>query len=300
MKALAIKFALTLLRALGWLPLWLLDALGRALGATMWHLKMRERAVTEINLSLCFPHLSTDERERLARASLRDFGRNAFGMLHAWFASPERVLATIDAVEGLEVLDEALAAGKGVIVLAPHLGNWEALGLWLGRRCHITNMYLPARRNIEFANAVLAARTRDGASIAPADAGGVRAVLKILKGGGVVGILPDQEPKLAGAEPAPFYGRQVMTMTLVSNLLARTGARAVFATALRQPRGHRFKLVFRPAGAALYEADQAQSLAALNRGVEQMIALAPEQYQWEYKRFKARLPGQTDPYRDDR
>ena len=300
MRSLGIRLILALLRLLGRMPLALLDTFGAWVGELMWRLGTRARGVVEVNLELCLPALSPAEREQLAHAAMREFGRNVMAMLHAWFATPERVLTAITAIEGEDVLKQALAEGNGVIVLAPHLGNWEVLGVHLGHHYQCTNMYLPARKNVEFSEAVLRARVRAGGDVAPADAGGVRTVLKTLKAGRVVGILPDQEPKLAGAEFAPFFGQPGLTMTLVSNLLQRTGARAVFAAAIRQPHDHRYRLVFQPADAELYAEDLGVSLTALNRGVERLVALAPAQYQWEYKRFKARLPGRPNPYKGDR
>jgi KDO2-lipid IV(A) lauroyltransferase len=281
---------------LGRLPLPVLNWLGIGIGELMWRLRTRECRVAEINLALCYPSMSPHERRELAHQSVRDFGCNAAEMLHVWFSSPQRALDGIGPVEGEHVMREALAAGRGVIVLGPHFGNWEWLGIYLGRHYRVTNMYLPAKKNLALAEAVLAARSRDGASVAPADASGVRTVLRTLKEGRVVGILPDQEPKHAGAEFAPFFGQPALTMTLVANLLQRTGARAVFAAAIRQRDGHRYRLVFRAPDPALYDPDLATSLAALNRGVENLVAEAPAQYQWVYKRFKSQPDGWPDPY----
>lgn len=290
------KMLLVLMRGIGRLPLPVLDRLGTGLGDVLWRLHTRERGIAEINLALCRPDLSAPEREHMVRATMRDFGRNAMAMLHVWFTPPPRALDGIGSIEGEDIMRDAVAQGRGVILLAPHFGNWELLGIYLGRHYRTTNMYLPAKKNLEFAEAVLKARSRDGASVAPADAGGVRVVLKLLKQGRVIAILPDQEPKQAGAEFAPFLGQQALTMTLVSNLLQRTGARAVFAAAIRQSDGHGYRLVFREAPAELYAEDLQVSLAALNRGVEALIAEAPEQYQWVYKRFKSQPSGQPDPY----
>jgi len=295
-RTVKIKLTVMLLRWIGRLPLAVLDYLGDGVGLALWLLNTRERQVTEINLARCFPALTAAQRAHLARSSLRDFGRNALEMLHVWFSSPQHTLDGTGVVEGEAVMTAALAHGHGVIVLSPHFGNWEWLGIYLGRHYQITNMYLPAKKNQEMAELVIQARSRDGANVVPADAGGVRAVLKILKAGRVVGILPDQEPKQAGAEFAPFFGQPALTMTLVSNLLQRTGARAVFAAAIRQPQEHRFRLVFREPDPAIYDSDLQVSLAALNRGVEQLVAEAPEQYQWVYKRFKRQPAGLTDPY----
>lgn len=296
MRSLASKLLLVLMRWIGRLPLPVLDWLGTGLGDLLWRLRTRERGVAEINLALCRPDLSAAERAQMVRATMRDFGRNALEMLHVWFSSPQHALDGIGPIEGEDIMRDAVAQGRGVILLAPHFGNWEWLGIYLGRHYRATNMYLPAKKNLELAEAVIKARSRDGANAAPADASGVRAVLKLLKQGRVVGILPDQEPKQAGAEFAPFLGQQALTMTLVSNLLQRTGARAVFAAAIRQPDGHRYRLLFREPPAELYSDNLQVSLAALNRGVEELIAEAPVQYQWVYKRFKSQPPGIPDPY----
>src|SRR5690606_9341413 len=124
----------------------------------------------------------------------------------------------------------------------------------------------------------------------PADGSGVRALLKALKAERVVGVLPDQEPKQAGAEFAPFFGTPALTMTLTSNLLARTGARAVMVYALRRPQGG-YRLCFRAPEEEIYSDDLATSLAGLNRSVEQCARDDLAQYQWEYKRFKHQPAG---------
>jgi KDO2-lipid IV(A) lauroyltransferase len=295
-RSFGIKVLLGLLRLLGRLPSSLLDAIGVGVGELLWRCHSRERGVAEINLALCRPDLSDRERSQLAHAALRDFGRNALQMVQVWFALPSSAFDRPATFDGEDVMRDALAAGRGVLVLAPHIGNWEWLGRYLGRNYQATSMYLPPKKSPELGAAVVAARSRDGAVLVPADAGGVRALLKQLKSGGVVAILPDQEPKQAGAEFAPFFGQPALTMTLVSNLLQRTGARAVFAASIRETESDRYRLVFRAPPPALYADDLPTSLAALNRGVEHLIAEAPAQYQWIYKRFKSQPAGAPDPY----
>jgi KDO2-lipid IV(A) lauroyltransferase len=289
------KLLIGAMRRLGRLPLSLLHPLGSAIGTLLWWSRGRTREVTEINLARCLPELDEQARLALARQRLAEFGRNALAMLHVWFAKPERVLATIAEVEGEALLKEALAAGRGALVLAPHHGNWELAGMYLGRRYGITSMYLPNRNNPGLDQLVRDVRSRDGATLVPADGSGVRALLKALKAGRMVGVLPDQEPKQAGAEFAPFFGTPALTMTLAANLLARTGARAVMVYALRLPEGG-YRLVFRAPDQALYSDDLPTALAGLNRSVEQCARDNPAQYQWEYKRFKNQPPGVPEPY----
>jgi KDO2-lipid IV(A) lauroyltransferase len=287
-----------LMRLLGALPWAWLRGLGRGLGYLLWRVDSREKFITATNIALCLPELDAAARARLVRASLLDFGQTALEMPKMWCAPAATVLAAITAIDGLDVLERARAAGRGVLILAPHHGNWEAIGVYLGHHYGVTSMYLPTQ-NAAMTELVRVARSRSGSTLVPADTGGVRALLKALRRGELVGVLPDQVPKQAGAEFAPFFGAPALTMTLASNLLQKTGAIALLSVALRLPDGG-FRLIFREPDAELYHADTARSLAALNRSVEALVREHPAQYQWEYKRFKARVEGAPDIYKRGR
>lgn len=283
----------TLMRGLATLPWSWLHALGRLLGHILWRFDTREKHTTQTNIALCLPELNAGQQAQLVRESLIDFGQTAFEMPRLWLAPPADTLAAIVAIEGETLLQQQLALGRGVLALAPHHGNWEMVGLYLGRHCGVTSMYLPSQEPAVDA-LVRSGRSRSGATLVPADTSGVRAVLKALKRGGVVAILPDQVPKQAGAEFAPFFGQPALTMTLASNLLQKTGARALVVYALRRADGG-FKLIFREPDPAIYAEDLAQSLAGMNRSIEACVRDQPAQYQWEYKRFKgqARSKGRS-------
>jgi KDO2-lipid IV(A) lauroyltransferase len=144
---------------------------------------------------------------------------------------------------------------------------------------------------------VRAARERSGTTLVPTSARGLATLVKTLRRGGVTGILPDQLPDAAEAgENSVFMGIPCFTMSFASKLLQRSGARAFFGFAERVPDG--FRLVFIPAEEDLYSEDLQISLAALNRGVETCLRMCPEQYQWEYKRFRT-LPRDVDYYAPD-
>ncbi|MDX9874024.1 MAG: lysophospholipid acyltransferase family protein [Spongiibacteraceae bacterium] len=287
------KLVIGALQLLAALPLGMLRLLGGTTGLLLWSCRSRARRITEINVARCLPHLSAAERRRLVRASLVDLGKTAAEILKVWFGDPARVLGTIRAIEGEQLLQQKLAAGGGVVLLAPHHGNWELLGMYLGRRYGITSMYLPGK-DPEFDALVHRVRSRDGATLVPADGSGVRSLLKALRQGRLIGVLPDQEPKRTGADFAPFFETPALTMTLISNLLQRTRASAIMAYALRVPGG--FRLVFREPEAELYAESLPVSLAGLNRSVERCALDHPEQYQWEYKRFKKQPPECKEPY----
>jgi KDO2-lipid IV(A) lauroyltransferase len=176
---------------------------------------------------------------------------------------------------------------RGLIVAAPHLGCWELLNYWLCSRTPIAIAYRPPRR-AELEPLLLRARGGLAAEQVRAEgSAGVRKLFKRISSGGVVGILPDQQPKQGEGEFAPFFGTPASTMVLLSRLAERTGATVLFAFAERLPQGAGYALHFLPAPAQIADTDLAVAAAALNRGVEACVRLAPTQYQWHYKRYSA-------------
>jgi KDO2-lipid IV(A) lauroyltransferase len=177
-----------------------------------------------------------------------------------------------------------------VLVLAPHLGNWEVVSIFLAGYAPLTALYqpppLPALDKL-----VLGGRSKSNITMAPTNRRGVMQLFKALQRGELVGILPDQVPDDgSGAEIAPFFGLPALTMTLVHSLVERTGCEVVCIYAERVKDG--FRVVIRAPEPGIGDADLQRSVSALNASVENCARAIPEQYQWEYKRFR-RLP---EPY----
>lgn len=283
---------LALLKLSARLPLSLLRGLGRAIGTLAFVAGGRSRQVTETNLRLCFPERSQAEIRRLARASLQDTVTMALEMGPAWFWPVEKICAHIHRVDGEHLYREALAQGRGLLLLVPHLGNWEVVGMWLGEG--MTALYQPPRQAL-LDPVIRAARQRSGGHLVPTTAGGVRSLLKALREGRTVAILPDQVPETEGGVFAPFMGVPALTMTLANQLLRRRDAPVLLCSAYRNRSGG-FDLAFLPVDAAIYSEDAVQAATALNAGVEALLAPHPEQYQWEYKRFRKQPPGAPKIY----
>ena len=288
------RLVLLFLRLSSWLPLRASRAFGRLLGRLLWLSGASARRVTERNIAIAFPELDTGRRERLARRSLAATGELAAEMGYVWHRPWEEVRATIHEVRGEESVREALARGRGVVMLGPHLGNWEVAGLYIAAWGDALALYEPPHLKA-VDTIVQRARERSGTRLVPTDARGLATLVRTLRRGGVTGILPDQVPPVVEAgRNSRFMGVPAFTMTFASKLLQRSNAAAFFGFAERTTRG--FRMRFLPADEAIYSEDIDESLQALNDGVERCLRLCPEQYQWEYKRFRTRPRGDFDPY----
>ena len=151
-------------------------------------------------------------------------------------------------------------------------------------------------RQVHNEEALLAAESKGKGVILPAGTKGVRRVMKALKRGEMIGILPDQEPDKTGGIHAPFFGIQALTMKLVPQLAAQTGSPVLCAYAERLPDAEGFDLYFAEADPDISSRDLALAAAAMNRSVEDCVSKFPEQYQWEYKRFNTRPEGEPRFY----
>ncbi|MEO6517903.1 MAG: lauroyl acyltransferase [Pseudoxanthomonas sp.] len=270
----------------------------RALADTMawlWRrLDARESQVTRRNLRLAYPELLPSQRAELHRRVLRTTARQALETLRFWTHPHADNLLHLRVRHGEALYDAALAAGKGVIVVAPHFGNWELLNQWLSSRGPIAIVYAPPDSPVGDAFLVRV-RSADNIRQVRAEGPAVRQLWKVLKGGGAVGILPDQQPKLGDGEFAPFFGVQALTMTLVSRLAERTGATVLFAWCERTSAELEFALHVQAAPEGIADADPVLAATALNGMVERIARRDPAQYQWTYKRYGARPPGSGEP-----
>jgi Kdo2-lipid IVA lauroyltransferase/acyltransferase len=288
------KLAVGLLKASAYLPLSVSRAVGLAIGQLAYWTKSKMFLVTDENLGLCFPQMSTSERHALVRKSLIQTSQTMMETGAIWLRDYRWVRSKIRQVHDHSILQDAIDGDRGVILLAPHLGSWEALGLYVAEFVEMTCLYKPqAMTSLE--PIIRNSRERAGAKVVPTNRKGVVALLKVMKNGGFTAILPDQIPDASGGEFAPFYGVPALTMTLVNNLRARSGCAVIAAYAERVPGG--FDIHFKRADEQIDSDDESEALAALNRTVEACVNDIPEQYQWEYKRFRKQPKGFPKRYK---
>jgi KDO2-lipid IV(A) lauroyltransferase len=286
---------------LGRLPLRALHGLGDATAWAARVLEVREARTARRNLEIVYPQLDSVARKHLLGDVLRTTFRGALETLRFWTRSERDNLRLVGDVHGQELFDAALASGNGLIIAAPHYGNWELLNQWLAARTPITVLY---RRPKSEAGEAFLRRVRGRVNVRqlPAEGAAMRQLFKALDTGGVIGILPDQQPKAGDGLFAPFFGKDALSMTLLPRLAQRTGATVLFAIAERRYDAGRthFDVHLFPAPAALGDGDLQIAVAAMNAAVQAIAERDPAQYQWTYKRYGRRPQdsGEVDPYAD--
>ncbi|MGO4304561.1 lysophospholipid acyltransferase family protein [Cupriavidus sp. RAF12] len=275
------------------LPLRVLHAIGGALGLLVARLPGRYgRRLTE-NFRLAYPDATDDMLAEAARST----GRLIMEMPYFW--SRKSLDVPLERFDDYlwPYLNEIRPNGKGVIILTPHLGCFEVLPQSHARHHPVTCLFKPPHQPW-LRDFVERMRTRHNISMAPANPRGVRMLVKALKRGQAVGILPDQVPSAGEGTWAPFFGKPAYSMTLVHRLQQLTQSPVVMVFAERLPRGAGYRGHLRVLcdGGMLPE-DPSASAAVINRTIEELIAINPTQYLWGYNRYKhpagAGLPPDT-------
>jgi Kdo2-lipid IVA lauroyltransferase/acyltransferase len=277
----------------GW-PLGLLHAVGGVLGWLVWLCSPTYRRRLRTNAELA------GVPARARRLSIAETGRMVAETPWLWLHADNDTLARKVTWRNPQALDAAVAARRPLVILTPHMGSFEvAARAYTLRHGHVqplTVLYRPARQRVlrEFQEQ---ARQRPTMPTAPANLAGVRQMLRALKRGESVGLLPDQVPPEAQGVWAPFFGKPAYTMTLATRLAQQTGADCLVLRCERLPRGagyaiHTSQLVRAlPSGtdaAALVEAT-----TIINETMERVILSDPGQYLWGYNRYKAPRAAET-------
>jgi KDO2-lipid IV(A) lauroyltransferase len=266
----------------GW-PLGLLHAVGGMLGWITWLASPTYRRRFAGNSA------RAGYRFDQVRAAIAHAGRMAAETPRLWFGPPVPV-----EWDGTELLEAAYAARRGIVFMTPHLGCFEITAQAVAARYHATHgpltvLYRPARQPA-LAAVIDSARRRDGLETAPTTLAGVRQMIRTLRAGHAVGLLPDQVPPEGMGLWAPFFGQDAYTMTLAARLLLQTGATPLLAWGERLPGGHGFRLHFRALAEPL-AGELAPAVAQINRAMEGLIRECPQQYLWGYGRYKTPRSG---------
>jgi KDO2-lipid IV(A) lauroyltransferase len=268
----------TLFRLFSAWPLWLLHGLGWAVGwlAFLGSPVYRQRFLANA--------AQAGYRPGAVHAAVGQAGMLIAELPRLWMGRAPAVCW-----DGEALIEAAHARGKGILFLTPHLGCFEATAqAYAGRygpsHGPITVLYRPARK-AWLRELVDEARTRPGLATAQTTLSGVRQMLKALRQGEAVGLLPDQVPPAGLGVDAPFFGRNAWTMTLSSRLALQTGATVLLAWGERRSFGRGFVIHLRALQAPLAE-DSVLAATQVNGEMQRLIRECPQQYLWGYARYK--------------
>ncbi len=272
---------LTLLsKALAKLSLPMIHRLGIILG---WLLQWCTPASTQImrdNLRQSGLCTNEAEFERVIKANIAETGKSILETLAIWQWPQAKALQLVKVCHNYHLVDEALARGKGIIFLTPHLGCFEITSIYYAAKNPITVLFRPPKKSW-LAPLIELGRSKGLVKLAPANSQGVRSILQALKRGEAIGILPDQVPNEGEGEWADFFGKPAYTMTLASKLAEKTGATVLMVFGERLANGEGYEIHVTPV----------ESIATpdlLNAAIAKQIAQKPEQYLWRYHRYKVR------------
>jgi KDO2-lipid IV(A) lauroyltransferase len=271
-------------RVFSLLPLGLLHTLGGGFGRLIYWLSPTYRRHLQENLA----QAGIDPALRGQVAA--ETGKQMIELARIWMRPLEEAVPLVAEVVGWEHVEAARQAGKGIVFLTPHLGCFEITAQYLSSFGDITVLYR-APKSASAQELILMGRKREKLHLAPADLSGVRALIKALKKGEMVGMLPDQAPKTGEGVWLKFFGRYAYTMTLAARL-TETGAASLLTWGERLPGGRGYRVHFQPpqtplAGSTIERAQQ------INSEVEALIRQCPTQYLWGYNRYKR--PGGAEP-----
>ncbi|MGB7298489.1 MAG: lysophospholipid acyltransferase family protein [Burkholderiaceae bacterium] len=275
-----------LLALLGKVPLSVARQVGSFIGLVSWLASPAYRKKIKTNLALAGYHSG-----KVPRQAIFEAGRLIAECPYIWSRTPREISRRILMNCSPEHMAEMAAAekrGKGVLILTPHLGSFEVAARYYAAHRPITVLFKPAK--IDFINKwLVAARQVDGINAVPPTVGGLRQMLRTLRQGNIVGLLPDQVPTGGDGEWSRFFGQPAYTMTLPQRLVEMTGCAVVLCVGERLDAGRGWRMHFEPL-------NEVPTPAVVNARFEQLIRRLPEQYLWGYNRYK--VPAGVTPADD--
>ncbi len=269
-----------LFRFLSYLPLAWLHALGALLGWMVWLASPTYRRHMRENMVLA---LGEEEARRVQPSAIAHAGRQSLELPKIWLRPLTEAAARVVKISGWDLVEAATREGKGIVYLTPHLGCFEVTAQYLSTHAPITVLYRPPKQ-AWLQTMIETGRARVQLHIAAADLTGVRALLKALKRGEAVGMLPDQAPRSGEGRWVDFFGKPAYTMTLAARL-TESGAAAIMVWAERLPggAGYHFHL---QAPRQAFSGNTVERAVQISHEIEHLIRQCPAQYLWGYNRYK--------------
>jgi Kdo2-lipid IVA lauroyltransferase/acyltransferase len=266
--------------------------IGKTIGLIVMRFAKRERHIAHINLEKCFPQLSENERATLFRNSFISMGMGVIETAFGWWASNKR-LAKLAHFEGEEHFREALKQNRGILICTPHFSPLYIASRLVNIHHSFSGMFFPPKNPV-FRKITLKSMQRYFQQAIPRD--DARMLIKALKNKAAVLYTPDTDAGLKNSIFAPFFGIQTATVTATARFAQISGCAVMFASYWRREDGKGYGLRYYPALENFPSDCPLKDATRINQLIEQAILEHPEQYLWQYKRFKTRPPGEAKFY----
>ncbi len=264
------------------IPLRLNHLIGSWIGIYLYITNSHSKKVVSKNIKTCFAHLDKSRQQELIKKSLVEMGKGLSESGFIWLRSFKDNAKYIVKTIGIE----HLKSEQPIILLVPHFGCWEITGRVLSIDTPVTFLYKPLRKAEQEAF-LIKNRQKHGLSMATADKKGVIKLQRAIKKQELIGILPDQDPGEEGGVLAPFFGTNARSMTLLAKLARKNQAKVLLTWALRLPKGRGYELYLKPVDILSEQGLIEQDVTLMNKVIEDLVITQPEQYLWNYKRFKS-------------
>ncbi len=280
---------LSLMWSVAHLPFFLQIRIVQLMGMLSYTLARGRRHVCEVNLALCFPELSETERRKLVK---KTFISNSIGFIEvaiAWYRDPEDYRDKVT-FSGTENLDQAIAQGRGVLLLGAHFSTLE-FGAFLFKLRYDMDVTYRSNKNPLFEAAMLNGRTRHYSGVF--ERGDVRGAMKSLKAGRILWYAPDQDYGAKHSVFVPFFGNPAATITATSRFARINNSAVVPFSHYRNEDNSGYHLHFGPMLQNYPTGDDEEDARTINKIVEEAIRKQPDQYLWLHKRFKTQAAGKS-------
>ncbi len=258
------------------------------------YLPNQTRDIAQKNIALAFPELSDDEQKKLLHETLKHNSATMFELSFMWLNSYEKILQSVTDIKVPNEFLEDQQQFEQMIFITPHFGSWELSGLYASSLYPLATLYRPSRLYID--PLIIEGRAKNGSVLVSTTTQGIRDMMKAMRNGRSVGILPDQDPGQGEGVFTPFFGIQTNTIALVSRLANKFKIPAYIVASKRNLDSGTFTIELIKIDDALQSEDTLESITTLNHAIETEIRKAPEQYLWTYKRFKTAPEGEPDRY----
>jgi KDO2-lipid IV(A) lauroyltransferase len=274
------------------LPLSWQMAIGKGLGIAMYHLARSRRHICEVNIALCFPELCAVQQKKLVRDTFISNGRGVMEIGLSWCRDPEDFRAIVT-VKGQQHLYNALAQGRGVLLVSAHFSTLEIAGSLLALH-HDFSVTYRRHKNPLFEALMKRGRQRHFEEVIERKE--VRKAFRQLQRGKVLWYAADQDNGPRHSVFADFFGRPAASITATTTFASVNKSAVIFLSHYRTDDNQRYELIFSEALQDYPTGDEQQDVLRINALIEAAIRVAPDQYIWLHRRFKTRPEGMPDPY----